>query len=516
VTSRRSGGVAESPWQYTGGRVLSLLVRPAAPPMWLGVLVAAAAICAETLLMSVLRHFAPMETFGVIYLLGALIVAIGWGTGLAAATSLVSAFAYGYFRDWPNDAFDPTDLRNWVVIGVFLLATLMANALAGVARAKAAEAEARRCEADRTAERQAALRRVATGVAQGLPPNDVFSTVTTELAHALRAQHAALFRYETDGTAVLVAVHDESGVPPMSLGERFLRSGDNVATRVLREGRVAPIVVDGQEWGVAVVSSSRAQPFPSDTEARLADFARLVAMAIANAQARSDLTASRTRIVTAADDARRRLERDLHDGAQQRLVSLALKARMTELSLPAGLGAIREQLTDIVQGLGDVSEELRAISRGIHPAILSKGGLGPALRSLAWRSAVPVELDVDVDGRLPDQIEVAAYYVVAEALTNTARHAHAAGVKVSVKAVDGQLDLKIQDDGIGGADLKNGSGLLGLVDRVETVGGHLRVDSPVGVGTSLAATIPCVAQALSTHGRTASDPALEGGTSICH
>ena len=472
---------------------MSLLVRPTAPPMWLGLVVAAAVISAETLLVVVLRSLAPMDTFGVVYLLGALVVAIGWGTGLAAVTSVVSAFGFGYFREWPNDVFDPTDLRNWVVIGVFLLITLMANTLAGFARDRAAEADARRLEADNTAERQAALRRVATAVAQGAPPSHVFSTVTTELAHALRAPHAALFRYEPDGTAVLLAVHDDSGEQSTMVGERFLLEGDNAATRVLREGRTAPIVVDGREWGVAVVSSFRTQPFPPDTEARLADFAKLVAMAIANAQAQSDLTASRTRIVTAADDARRRLERDLHDGAQQRLVSLALKARMTELSLPAGQDEIKEQLIDIVQGLGDVSEELRAISRGIHPAILSKGGLGPALRSLAWRSAVPVELDVDVAGRLPDRVEVAAYYVVAEALTNTARHAHAGEVKVIVKAVDGQLDLKIQDDGIGGADLANGSGLIGLVDRVEAVGGHLWVDSPVGIGTSLAATIPCAA-----------------------
>ncbi|MDT5182039.1 MAG: hypothetical protein QOI29_197 [Mycobacterium sp.] len=454
--------------------------------MWLGLLVAAAAISAETLLMSVLRHLAPMDTFGVVYLLGALVVAIGWGTGLAAVTSLLSALAYGYFRDWPNDSFDPTDLRNWVVLGVFLVVTLMANALAGVVRARAAEA-------DLTAERQAALRRVATAVAQGVSPGDVFSTVTTELANALRAEHAALFRFEPDGSAVLVAVHDESGVHPMSVGDHFRIDGDNVAARVLREGRIAPIVVDGQEWGVAVVSSFRAQPFPPDTEARLTDFAKLVAMAVANAQAQSDLTASRARIVTAADDARRRLERDLHDGAQQRLVSLALKARMTALSLPAGQDAIKAQLAEIVQGLGDVSEELRAISRGIHPAILSKGGLGPALRSLAFRSMVPVELDVDVPGRLPDRVEVAAYYVVAEALTNTARHAHAAEVRVSVKAADGHLDLMISDDGAGGADLANGSGLIGLVDRVAAVGGHLRVSSPAGVGTSLAASIPCAA-----------------------
>jgi signal transduction histidine kinase len=467
-----------------GGRVLSVLVRPTAPPMWLGLLVAAVAICAETLFVVVLRTLAPMDTFGVVYLLGALIVAIGWGTGLAAVTSLVSAVAWGYFRNWPDDSFDPTSLRNWVVIGVFLVVTLMANTLAGVARARAAEA-------DRTAERQAALRRVATVVAQGVPPHDVFSTVTKELANALRVRHAALFRYEPDGSAVLVAVHDEPGERPMSVGEHFLLADDDVAARVLRDGRIAPIVVDGKEWGVAVVSSFHAQPLPADTEARLTDFAELVAMAIANAQARSDLNASRTRIVTAADDARRRLERDLHDGAQQRLVSLALKARMTEVSLPAGQGAIKEQLADIVQGLGDVSEELRAISRGIHPAILSKGGIGPALRSLACRSAVPVELDVDVEGRLPDRVEVAAYYVVAEALTNTARHAHAAGVKVSVKAADGHLDVMIADDGAGGADPANGSGLIGLVDRVEAVGGHLSVSSPAGVGTSLAATIPC-------------------------
>jgi signal transduction histidine kinase len=300
-----------------------------------------------------------------------------------------------------------------------------------------------------------------------------------------------LFRYEPDGTAVLVAVHDESGTQSMSVGRHFSLAGDDVAARVLRDGRIAPIVVDGKEWGVAVVSSSHAQPFPA--EARLTDFAELVAMAIANAQARSDLNASRTRIVTAADDARRRLERDLHDGAQQRLVSLALKVRMTEASLPEEQGEIKEQLAEIVQGLGDVSEELRAISRGIHPAILSKGGLGPALRSLACRSAIPVQLDVDVDGRLPDRVEVAAYYVVAEALTNTARHAYADEVKVTVKAADGHLDLMISDDGTGGADPASGSGLIGLVDRVEAVGGHLSVTSPAGVGTSLAATIPFAA-----------------------
>ena len=143
MTTRGPGGVDQNRWQHTGSRVLSTLVRPTAPPMWLGLLVAAAAISAETLLVVVLRSLAPMDTFGVVYLLGALVVAIGWGTGLAAVTSVVSALGFGYFRDWPNDAFDPTDLRNWVVIGVFLVITLMANTLAGVARARAADAELR-------------------------------------------------------------------------------------------------------------------------------------------------------------------------------------------------------------------------------------------------------------------------------------------------------------------------------------------------------------------------------------
>jgi signal transduction histidine kinase len=493
--------------------VLSLLVRPTAPPMWLGLLVAGAAILVETLLVVVLRSLAPMDTFGVVYLLGALVVAIGWGTGLAAVTSVVSALCFGYFRDWPNDSFDPADLRNWVVIGVFLVVALMANTLAGVARARAAEA-------DLTAERQAALRRVATAVAKGLPPHDVFSAVTTELTQIFSTRNALLVRYESDGTAQVLAVCIETGLPKMPVGERFSHGGDGITGMVWRNRRAArmdshddvegsaaarvralglhsgvgaPIVVDGGLWGAAVVASAVPAAFPLDTEERLTEFADLVAMAVANAQARSDLHASRTRIVTAADDARRRLERDLHDGAQQRLVSLALRARMTELSLSPGQDAVSAQLDEIVQGLGDVSEELRAISRGIHPAILSKGGLGPALRSLACRSAVPVELELDVPGRLPDQVEVAAYYVVAEALTNAARHAHAELVKVRVKAADGRLDLVVEDDGAGGADPANGSGLIGLVDRVEAVGGHLWVNSPAGVGTSLAATIPCAA-----------------------
>jgi signal transduction histidine kinase len=222
----------------------------------------------------------------------------------------------------------------------------------------------------------------------------------------------------------------------------------------------------------------------------MSDFADLVATAIANAATRAELIASRARIVAAADEGRRRLERDLHDGAQQRLVALGLQLHLTEASVPADLQALGEQLGDIASGLTGVTVELQEISRGIHPAILSKGGIGPALKTLARRSAVPVTLELAIDRRLPDSVEVGAYYVVSEALTNAAKHSRASHVAVRGQAKDDVLSLSISDDGIGGADFARGSGLIGLKDRVEALGGRLRIVSPAGRGTSLDATIP--------------------------
>jgi signal transduction histidine kinase len=258
----------------------------------------------------------------------------------------------------------------------------------------------------------------------------------------------------------------------------------------LRVAVGAPIVVGGRVWGAAVVGSSRPEPLPPDTEARVGDFADLVATAIANAQAHSELTASRARIVAAGDEARRRFERDLHDGAQQRLVSLGLALRTAEASVPPDLHPLRRQISGIVDGLVGVSEEVREISRGIHPAILSKGGLGPALNALARRSAVPVKLALRVDRRLPESAEVAAYYVVAEALTNTAKHAQASEVHVRVEVDDANLQLSIRDDGIGGAAVGKGSGLTGLMDRVEALGGTIKISSQAGNGTALRVNIP--------------------------
>jgi signal transduction histidine kinase len=214
------------------------------------------------------------------------------------------------------------------------------------------------------------------------------------------------------------------------------------------------------------------------------------AMAGSLEHSREELAASRARIVAAGDQARRRIERDLHDGIQQRLVSLLLDLRAAEAAAAPEQAGLRAQLARVAEGLAGSLEELREISRGIHPAILSEGGLRPALKALARRSVVPVELDVQVQTRLPEPVEVAAFYVVSEALANTAKHAHASVVHVQVQARDGGLDLAVRDDGVGGAVPGRGSGLIGLTDRVEALGGSVSVASPAGQGTTLQVHLP--------------------------
>jgi signal transduction histidine kinase len=219
-------------------------------------------------------------------------------------------------------------------------------------------------------------------------------------------------------------------------------------------------------------------------------FAELVATAISNAVARAELDASRARIVGAADDTRRRIGRDLHDGAQQRLLSLTLQLRAAAGKSSAGPDELRDELTHAADALTVALEELREIARGVHPAILTTGGLPPALRALSRRSAIPVELDVSTSGRFPERIEVAGYYVVSELLTNAVKHAHASVVRVAVEERNGRLSLAVRDDGVGGADPARGSGLVGLRDRVEAIGGTIVVDSPVGAGTATLVSLP--------------------------
>jgi signal transduction histidine kinase len=243
-------------------------------------------------------------------------------------------------------------------------------------------------------------------------------------------------------------------------------------------------------WGAILASSAGPQPFAEDTESRLMGFAELVATAISNAVARAELNASRARIVAAADETRRRIERDLHDGAQQLLASVAMELRGAADDATAGVDELREELARASSAVTAALDELREIARGIHPAILSEGGLGPALRTLSRRCAVPVELEIATSGRFTERIEVTGYYVVSEVLTNTVKHARASVVRIAVEQVHGTLRISIRDNGVGGADPARGSGLVGLRDRVEATGGTILVDSPAGAGTAVLVCLP--------------------------
>jgi signal transduction histidine kinase len=385
-------------------------------------------------------------------------------------------------------------------------------------RAAQHEVELSHAQVSALARQQTALRRVATLVARGADTTAVYPAAVVELAHGLAAQHVTLISYQGDERCtVLAAYEDRLGVGYFSVGESFSLEGDSIAVTVHRTGKAAriddyvdadgpivnrlrsmglrsgagvPVVVDGQVRGALIIGSALPEPMPADTEPRIGDFADLVATAISNAETRSELTASRARIVAASDQARRRFERDLHDGAQQRIVSLGLELRTLQSSIPAEDTALLDGLTHAVDGLGGLYTDLQELSRGLHPAILSKGGLAPAIKTLARRSSVPVRLELDIDRRLPESVEVAAYYVVAEALTNTAKYADANEVDVRVTARSHELYLSVSDDGVGGAVAGTGSGLIGLKDRVEALLGRLRIASPPGGGTTLTATIP--------------------------
>jgi GAF domain-containing protein len=371
----------------------------------------------------------------------------------------------------------------------------------------------------RLAEEQAALRRVATLVARGAAAEELFAAVTGEVGRLLGAHLAGMGRYGSDDTVRVVAAWGAEGAEhPMDPGPWPLDGGD-LASIVFRTGQsvriddyhgipgpigkfvreelgvdasvASPILVEGRLWGVLFLHAKQARrPFPRDAESRLTGFTELVATAIANADSRAALAASRARIVTAADEARRRIERDLHDGTQQQLVSLLLDLRAVQAAAAPQLAELEGGLSGIADRIEGVFDQVREISHGIHPAILSERGLPAALRALARRSAVPVELDLRVERRLPDQVEVAAYYAVSEALANAAKHAQASAVQVELGTDDTMVRLAIRDDGIGGADPGQGSGLTGLRDRIEAVGGTLKVTSPTGGGTTLLIEIP--------------------------
>ena len=356
-------------------------------------------------------------------------------------------------------------------------------------------------------------------VAQAAPPEEVFAAVAAEAGRVMHAHHAWMVRYEPDGALRVVAAWARSGAAaaPVSVGTRLATGGRNVVTLMLQTGQPiriddyasttglvadfarefgvrsvvgAPVSAEGRLWGAIAVGSIDEEPLPAGIEARPAEFTELAATAVANAEARGEVAASRARIVAAADQARRRIERDLHDGTQQRLVSLALKLRAAQAAVPPVFGG---QLDEAIAEATGALEELTEIARGIHPAILARGGLRPALKTLARRSPIPVDLQVRADERLPDQVEVSAYYVVAEALTNAAKHSGASAVSVEVEVAGEALRVAVRDDGAGGASLARGTGPAGLKDRVEALGGRIFLDSLPGAGTSLQAEFPLTA-----------------------
>ena len=389
--------------------------------------------------------------------------------------------------------------------------------------------EQRRTEAEqrRLAAEQAALRRVATLVAGNAPPEQVFQTVTEEVCRLLGLRTAVLHRFEDARMSTIVGKFGEL-TGPFELGN-IIELEVGSALQVLQTGAPArsnydelagpgaaelralgfsgsvgvPITVAGVTWGALVVALKPQEPLPLETERRLQAFAELVGLAVASASARDELAASRQRIVEASDTERRRIERNLHDGAQQRLVALSLGLRVARGKLRTCPEEADELLEEFERELAQAITELRELAQGIHPAVLTERGLGPALEVLAARAPLVVELDVSLPERLPEPMETATYYTVSEALANVVKHAYADSVKVRVECFDGRVELEISDNGVGGADLDRGSGLYGLRDRVEALDGELCIESSAGQGTLVRAELPVRSGSRATVGKDA-------------
>jgi PAS domain S-box-containing protein len=381
--------------------------------------------------------------------------------------------------------------------------------------ALAGDLEARLADIGRLAQEQSALRRVATLVASEPSPEQVFDAVSKQCARVLDTGAAAVFKFEGD-SATIVGRYDREYLSPFQLGSSIPLDPNSAVGRVHQTGEpvriddyselpgevaeimretglkstvAAPIFVAGRLWGAVAVTSLDADGLAPEGQARLRDFCELVSLAVASADARKELRASRARIVQAADEERRRLERNLHDGAQQRLVSLALALRLARAQLATNPDGATTLLEDAAAELVNALEELRELARGLHPGLLTEHGLPAALQALVERA--PFETTVTVPHeRLPPAIETTTYYIVSEALANAAKHAQAKQAAVAVRLEDEGVVVEVRDDGRGGADAAGGSGIVGLSDRAEAVGGTLTIDSPPGAGTLVRAVLP--------------------------
>jgi signal transduction histidine kinase len=426
---------------------------------------------------------------GIRSVVGTPIVVAGrlWGT-TAAGSSL--------------DESLPPDAEGRLASFTELLATAIANAESHAAFA-------------RLAEEQAALRRIATLVARGVPPEKVFAAVAEEVGRLLSVNFVHMGRYEPDRTVTVVAAAG-STTDYFPVGRRWGLGGKNLTTIVFETGLPAridsygdafgplgvtgrelgirssagtPIIVEGEVWGIVNVGATSEHPLPADIDTRLGSFTELVAMAVANAESRAALAASRARIVAAADESRRRIERDLHDGAQQRLVHAVIALKLAQRALSNGDANAGELVTEGLQHAEEANSELRELAHGILPAALTRGGLRAGVEALVSRVSLPVSVDVSVE-RLPAVVEATAYFVISEALTNVVKHARAAGAGVTARLENGELRVEVRDDGVGGAGGVHGTGLGGLEDRVSALHGRLVLESPRGAGTRLCALLP--------------------------
>jgi signal transduction histidine kinase len=473
-----------------------------------GLAIGAVGIALVSAAIAVLKRSIEPDALTGLYLFAILPVAILAGFWVAAVIAIASVVTFAYFFIPPLHSFEVAHGDTLTALTIAVVAAYLVSDLARRAHERAAEA-------GRLAEEQAALRRVATLVARDVPTSEVFDAVTREVGQLFGADLARMERFEPDGTVTALAAWSRSGDARLAVGTRIELEGTSIAAQVRETGRPArvdsfagatgpiareaqelgirssvgsPIVVGGRVWGVIAASTRRDTPFPPDTEARIGNFTELIGTAVSNAEARAQIVASRARLVTAGDEARRRVVRNLHDGAQQRLVHTIITLKLARRAQEGEDESANELVAEALASAEQANVELRELVHGLLPSVLSRGGLSAGVEALVERVRVPVEVDVTTE-RFAPEIEASAYFVVAEALTNLAKHSGAQHASVAARVDDGMLHVEVRDDGIGGAR-PEGSGLLGLSDRLAALGGHLRVESPPGHGTRIAAALP--------------------------
>src|SRR3954451_12443171 len=474
-------------------------------------------VAAVMLVLAILAELSPQRDVPFIVFPVILWAALRYGPRGAATAILVVCSITVWNTAQSDGPFVRDSITDSLLATQLFIAT---SAITWDVRA-AGTAERTRAEAAQRAlaDEEAALRRVATLVAGDPTPSRVFDAVTEEVGRLLGLPGANVMQLDRPGRATVVGAWSADGTPRFPVGATLRFDGDTLVPKVASSGRpqrveryeqasgtfaavlravgyragvAAPVSVGGRLWGVLAAVTTSEDPLPAELEQRLCDFADLVAQALANADAYEKLAASRARVVEVGDTERRRLERNLHDGAQQRLVSVALGLSVVGRKLESDPQTARAILSTAQEDLAAGLAELRELARGIHPAVLTEHGLGPALHSLLARAPVPVEIVEMPAERLAPTVEAAAYYVVAEAIANVGKYARASGATVGVSRSDTRATVIVSDDGAGGADPADGSGLHGLAARVESLNGRLEVNSPRGHGTRIRAEIPLI------------------------